>query len=56
MITIGAAGFAATYASGEWGETHADHGGSLRWLYGGLQINVLAMLLLLSAADFISCS
>ena len=54
MITVGAAGFAAAYASGEWGETHAAHGGSLRWLYGGLQINVLAMLLLLSAADFIS--
>lgn len=54
MITVGAAGFAAAYASGEWGDTHGANGGSLRWLYGGLQINVLAMLLLLSSADFIS--
>ena len=44
---IGAAGFAAAYAAGEWGEVNGRAGLSLRWLYGGLQINVLAMLLLL---------
>ena len=54
MVTVGAAGFAAAYASGEWGDAHHANGGSLRWLYGGLQINVLAMLLLLSSSDFIS--
>ncbi|MGB5568566.1 MAG: proton-conducting transporter membrane subunit [Sedimenticolaceae bacterium] len=54
VITVGAAGFAAAYASGEWGEVNAKQGLSLRWLYAGLQINVLAMMLLLSAADFIS--
>ena len=54
VITVGAAGFAAAYAAGEWGEVNAKQGLSLRWLYAGLQINVLAMMLLLSAADFIS--
>lgn len=54
MITIGAAGFAAAYAAGEWGSANARLGLSLRWLYAGLQINVLAMLLLLSAADLIA--
>jgi NADH-quinone oxidoreductase subunit M len=54
VITVGAAGFAAAYAAGEWGEVNGRGGLSLRWLYGGLQINVLAMLLLLSSADLIS--
>jgi NADH-quinone oxidoreductase subunit M len=54
LITIGAAGFAAAYAAGEWGDVRRRAGRSLRWLYAGLQINVLAMLLLLSAADLIS--
>jgi formate hydrogenlyase subunit 3/multisubunit Na+/H+ antiporter MnhD subunit len=54
LVTIGAAGFAAAYAAGEWGEVNGRRGLSLRWLYAGLQINVLAMLLLLSAADFVS--
>ena len=54
VITVGAAGFAAAYAAGEWGQVNGREGLSLRWLYGGLQINVLAMLLLLSSADLIS--
>lgn len=54
MITIGIAGFCAAYAAGEWGETNAKQGLSMRWLYAGLQINVTAMLLLLSAGDLIS--
>ncbi|MGB5465649.1 MAG: proton-conducting transporter membrane subunit [Sedimenticolaceae bacterium] len=54
VITVGAAGFAAAYAAGEWGSINGREGLSLRWLYGGLQINVLAMLLLLSSADLIS--
>lgn len=54
VITIGAAGFSAAFAAGEWGKVNGKQGLSLRWLYAGLQINVLAMLLLLSSADFIS--
>ena len=54
VITVGAAGFSAAFAAGEWGAVNGKQGLSLRWLYGGLQINVLAMLLLLSSADFIS--
>lgn len=54
IVTLGAAGFSAAYAAGEWGKVNGRAGLSLRWLYSGLQINVLAMLLLLSAADFIS--
>ncbi len=54
MITIGIAGFCAAYAAGEWGATNAGSGLSMRWLYAGLQINVTAMLLLLSAGDLIS--
>jgi len=54
VITVGAAGFSAAFAAGEWGAVNGRQGLSLRWLYGGLQINVLAMLLLLSSADFIS--
>jgi len=54
LITVAAAGFCAAYAAGEWGRTYQDGGRSLRWLYAGLQINVLFMLLLLSSADFIS--
>jgi NADH-quinone oxidoreductase subunit M len=54
VITIGAAGFAAAYAAGEWAYVNGRQGLSLRWLYAGLQINVLAMLLLLSSGDFIS--
>jgi len=54
LVTLGAAGFSAGYAAGEWGTVNAGSGLSLRWLYAGLQINVLAMLLLLSAADFVS--
>ncbi|MCB1801846.1 MAG: NADH dehydrogenase subunit, partial [Gammaproteobacteria bacterium] len=54
LITIAAAGFAAAYAAGEWGEVNAHNGLSMRWLYAGLQINVLAMLMLLSAADLIT--
>lgn len=54
LITVGIAGFVAAYAAGEWSQTNGSQGVSLRWLYGGLQINVLAMLLLLSAGDFIS--
>ena len=53
-VTLGAAGFSAAYAAGEWGSVNARGGLSLRWLYTGLQINVLAMLLLLSSADFIA--
>jgi len=54
FVTLGAAGFSAAYAAGEWGAVNARQGLSLRWLYTGLQINVVAMLLLLSAADFIA--
>jgi NADH-quinone oxidoreductase subunit M len=54
VITVGAAGFSAAYAAGEWSTLNAEQGLSLRWLFAGLQINVLAMLLLLSSADFIS--
>ena len=54
VITVGAAGFSAAFAAGEWSAANGRQGLSLRWLYGGLQINVLAMLLLLSSADFIS--
>jgi len=53
-VTLGAAGFSAAYAAGEWGSVNGRGGLSLRWLYSGMQINVLAMLLLLSSADFIS--
>lgn len=53
-ITIGVAGFTAAYAAGEWGRLNQAQGLSLRWFYVGLQINVLAMLLLLSAADFVT--
>ncbi len=54
LVTLGAAGFASAYAAGEWGNVNAALGLSLRWLYTGLQINVLAMLLLLAANDFIA--
>jgi len=54
IVTVAAAGFSAAFAAGEWGEINGRQGLSLRWLYAGLQINVLAMLLLLSSADFIS--
>ena len=54
VITIGSAGFAAAYAAGEWSEVNGRLGLSLRWLYAGLQINVLAMLLLLASGDFVS--
>lgn len=52
-ITIAAAGFAAAYAAGEWGERNRSVL-SLRWLYAGLQINVVAMLVLLAAGDLIA--
>ncbi|MCB1922155.1 MAG: NADH dehydrogenase subunit [Gammaproteobacteria bacterium] len=54
VITIGAAAFAAAYAAGEWGAANVRKGLSLRWLYAGLQVNVLCMMLLLSAGDLIA--
>lgn len=53
LITIAIAAFAAAYAAGEWGEQNAPNL-SLRNLYLSMQLNVLAMLLLLSSADFLS--
>ena len=54
IITVGAAAFTAAYAAGEWGDTQQSQGLSLRWLYAGLQLNVVAMLLLLGAADLVA--
>ena len=54
VITVGAAAFAAAYAAGEWSATQQRQGLSIRWLFAGMQINVLAMLLLLSSADLIA--
>ena len=54
FLRCGAAGFAAAYAAGEWGEHNRASGLSLRWLYAGLQINVVTMLMLLAAGDLIA--
>ena len=54
VITVGAAAFAAAYAAGEWSAAQQRQGLSIRWLFTGMQINVLAMLLLLSSADLIA--
>jgi len=54
VITVGAAAFAAAYAAGEWSAAQQRQGLSIRWLFAGMQINVLAMLLLLSSADLIA--
>lgn len=54
LITVGAALASTVYMGGEWGQRYAADGKSLRWLYGALAANVLAMLLLLSSKDMIA--
>lgn len=54
IITLGAAIAASAYAAGEWGDKFISEQGSIRWLYVALQLNVIAMLLLLSSADLLS--
>jgi NADH-quinone oxidoreductase subunit M len=50
VITVGAALFAAWYASGEWGDGEPR----MRLFYGALASNVLAMLIFLASGDLLS--
>ena len=54
MLTVAAAFFSSWYASGSWAASFADKGGSLKLLYAALALNVFVMLLLITAADFMS--
>jgi NADH-quinone oxidoreductase subunit M len=54
LITLGAAALSAWYAAGDWGVKFRAAGGGLRLLHVALALNVLAMLLLLAAADLLA--
>ncbi len=54
ILTLATAFFTAWYASGAWADHYQQRGSSITWLYSAIAINVIAMLLLLSAADFLA--